>query len=66
MGYRVYASYFSDSPSFDQENKIPFKDNFITWTAPTGEKQVYLLYTTTVDAQGRESSPSNRIVVDLR
>jgi hypothetical protein len=37
-----------------------------TWTPPAKGTQVYLICVTAVNAQGQESAPSERVLVDLR
>jgi hypothetical protein len=64
--YNVYAAYADNPNSWDIGNDQPLKGPEITWTAPAKGTQMFELYLKTVDAQGRESAPSNHIVVDLR
>jgi len=63
--YNLYASYASDHPKFDRDGHL-LRKAIIYWTPPVKGEQVFLFYVTAVDAQGRESAPSERVMADMR
>jgi len=63
--YNLYASPYSDHPSFDKDGSL-VRSSTVTWTPPPHSPKIYLFYVTAVNSQGEESAPSGRLMVDNR
>ena len=63
--YNIYASLASPVHFTDTENDAPVWDTRVTWTIPKGHGKRFMFVIKAVDAQGRESAPSERMELDL-
>jgi hypothetical protein len=64
-GYRLYAAIHREPFDFHRETETPLTQEFVIWDAPRIAEKTFVFYVTSVAPDGRESRPSNQVVVSL-
>jgi hypothetical protein len=63
--FNFHAAPWGPNPSFDVDGAL-MRNPAVIWTPPPHAPKINLFYVTAVNAQGEESAPSQRLLVDNR